>query len=80
MRRSSPRACTCGRHYDANGWAALSLFARLGVEEVSAIATPWPPQVVVEVRVCVGCERRISRLVEAASQMSVTEPRQAIAA
>jgi hypothetical protein len=72
MRSSSQRACACGRHYDTKRWAALHLFARLTVEEVSAVVTPWPPHLVVEVRVCAGCERPISRLTDAALEVSVT--------
>ena len=73
MRSSSQRACACGRHYDAKQWAALPLFAQLSVAEISAIVTPWPPHLLVEVRICVGCERPISRLAEAAPEVSVTE-------
>ena len=67
------RPCACGRQYDAERWAALSLFARLAVEEVSPIAIPWPPHLVVEVRVCANCKRRISRLIDGTQQAKVKE-------
>jgi hypothetical protein len=49
------------------------LFAQLSVAEISAIVTPWPPHLLVEVRICVGCERPISRLTDAGPEVSVTE-------
>ena len=71
--RSRTQACACGRHYDAQRWAALPLFTRLTGQEVSAIVTPWPPHLVVEVRICVGYERPISRLTGTAPVVNVTE-------
>ncbi len=68
MKSSSQRWCACGRHYDATGWAELSLFARLSAEDVASLVTPWPARLVVEVRVCVGCGRTMSRLTEQARQ------------
>jgi hypothetical protein len=68
MRRSSSRACTCGRHYDANEWAALSLFKRLTAGEISANVSRWPSHLVVEVRICEACERRVSCIAEAVPQ------------
>jgi hypothetical protein len=62
MRSDSLRPCACGRHYDAEGWAALPVFTRLTAADVSSLVTPWPPHAVVEVRVCVHCMRRLSRL------------------
>jgi hypothetical protein len=62
MRSDSLRPCACGRHYDAERWAALPLFTRLAAADVSSLVTTWPPHVVVEVRVCVHCTRRLSRL------------------
>jgi hypothetical protein len=62
MRIASTRTCACGRHYDAESWAALPLAARLSAEQVSFLVDPWPPHVVVEVRVCVLCRRKMARL------------------
>lgn len=73
MRCSSQRACACGRHYDANGWATLSLFTRLTAGEVSAMVSRWPSHLVIEVRVCEGCDRRISCIAEAVPQASAIE-------
>jgi hypothetical protein len=39
------------------------LFARLTAAEISSNVTAWPEHLVVEVRVCATCERRISRLI-----------------
>jgi hypothetical protein len=79
MRIDSPRLCACGRHYDAERWAALRLFARLTAADVSSLVTPWPSHVVVEVRVCAHCNRQMSRLQHAVRAEVVTRPR-AIAA
>jgi hypothetical protein len=65
MRSDTLRSCACGRHYDAKGWTALHLFARLTAADVSSLVTPWPPHLVVEVRVCENCERKVSRLQDA---------------
>jgi hypothetical protein len=67
MFASSQRSCPCGSHYDAEGWAALPMFARLSFEDVRTIVTTWPPHVVVETRLCMRCRRQISRLTEAAT-------------
>jgi hypothetical protein len=61
MRSDSLRPCACGRHYDTERWAALHLFARLSAADVSSFVTPWPPDVVVEIRVCAHCNRKMSR-------------------
>ena len=61
---SSLRSCACGHQYDAERWAALPLFARLDATEITPNVTPWPDHLIVEVRVCVACERPIARLVE----------------
>ena len=79
MQSSSQRTCACGRHYDAERWAALPVLARLTARDVSSIATPWPTHLVVEVRVCTSCKRRISRLTEENEQLNVAE-QEAIAA
>lgn len=68
MKSNSQRACSCGRHYDAERWAALPLFARLTAEDVSCLATSWPAHLIVEVRVCT-CARQISRLSEQAANV-----------
>ena len=78
MRSDSLRPCVCGRHYDAERWAALQLFTRLTVADVSLLVTPWPPHLVVEVRICGNCKRKISRLQDAGGGESVGP--QAIAA
>jgi hypothetical protein len=78
MRSGSQRACACGRHYDAERWAALPVFARLTAKDVSSIATRWPGHLVVEVRVCTDCKRQISRLTDEAKQSNVKQ--EAIAA
>jgi hypothetical protein len=62
MGSSSPRACACGRHYDAERWAALPLFARFTGDDLSLIISPCPADLVVEVRVCGSCRRQVSRL------------------
>ena len=79
MRSDSLRPCACGRHYDTERWAALQLFARLSAADVSPFVRPWPPDVVVEVRVCAHCNRKMSRLQHAVGAEVVTGP-QAIAA
>ncbi len=79
MRRDSLRPCACGRHYDAERWAALQLFARLTAADVSLLVSPWPLDVVVEVRVCAHCNRQMSRLQHAVRTEVVKRPR-AIAA
>ena len=71
--------CACGRHYDAERWAALRLLARLTAADVSSLVTPWPAHLVVEVRVCAHCNRRMSRLQRAVRAEVVKRP-QAIAA
>lgn len=73
MRGTPQRNCACGRHYEPDQLDELPLFARLTEDEVSAIATPWPAHLVVEVRICDGCERLISRLADAAPRAAVTE-------
>jgi hypothetical protein len=52
---------------------------RLTAADVSSLVTPWPPLVVVEVRVCVHCMRRLSRLQHTARSETV-ERQPAIAA
>jgi hypothetical protein len=79
MRSDSLRPCACGRHYDAERWSALQLVARLTAADVSSLVTPWPPDVVVEVRVCAHCNRQMSRLQHAVRGGVVKRP-QAIAA
>ncbi len=79
MRSDSLRPGTRGRHYDAERWAALQLFARLTAADVSSLVTEWPPHVVVEVRVCAHCNRQMSRLQHALRAEVVKRP-QAIAA
>jgi hypothetical protein len=39
------------------------LFARLTASEISSNVTHWPEHLVVEVRECTTCARRISRLI-----------------
>ena len=78
MRSDTLRPCACGRHYDAERWAALDLFTRLTAADVSSLVTPWPPHVVVEVRICGNCTRKMSRLQDAVGGESVKP--QAIAA
>jgi hypothetical protein len=73
MRSTLHRNCGCGRRYDDERWAALRLFTRLTAAEVSPIVTPWPPHVVVEVRVCASCDRCFSRLVDLAARMNATD-------
>jgi hypothetical protein len=79
MRSDSLRPCACGHHYDTERWAALRLFARLTAADVSSLVTPWPPHVVVEVRVCTHCNAQMSRLQHAVRAEVVKRP-QAIAA
>ena len=79
MRSDSLRLCACGRHYDVERWAALPVFTRLTAAEVSSLVTPWPPHLVVEVRVCAHCNRRMSRL-QHAVRAEVAKRPQAIAA
>jgi hypothetical protein len=79
MRSDSLRLCACGRHYDTERWAALQLFARLRAADVSPFVTPWPPDVVVEVRVCAHCNRQMSRLHHTV-RAEVVKASQAIAA
>jgi hypothetical protein len=64
MEISSLRSCACRHQYDAERWAALPLFARLDAPEITPNVTSWPDHLIVEVRVCVACERQIARLVE----------------
>jgi hypothetical protein len=71
MLSSSIRSCPCGFHYDAEEWDSLPMFARLSFEDVRAIVTTWPAHVVVEVRFCRVCGRRLSRLTEAATTASL---------
>jgi hypothetical protein len=61
---SSLRSCACGQQYDAKRWATLPLFARLDAMEITPNVTSWPDHLIVEVRVCLACERKIARLVE----------------
>ena len=79
MRSDSLGSCACGRHYDAERWAALPLFTRLAAADVSSLVTTWPPHIVVEVRVCVHCNRQMSRLHHAV-RAEVVKRSQAIAA
>ena len=79
MQSDTLRSCACGRHYDVERWTALDLFARLTAADVSSLVTPWPPDIVVEVRVCVHCNRQMSRLQRAVRAEVVKRP-QAIAA
>jgi hypothetical protein len=67
MFSSSIRSCPCGVHYDAEEWDSLPMFGRLSFEGVRAIVTTWPAHVVVEVRFCMVCGRRLSRLAGAAT-------------
>ena len=62
MRNDSPRPCGCGHHYDTERWTALHLLTRLTAADVSSLVTPWPPHLVVEVRLCAHCKRPMSRL------------------
>jgi hypothetical protein len=77
MNGSSQQSCACGRRYEAEGWTQLALFARLSATDVASLATPWPAHLIVEVRLCVSCGRKISRLVKQATQVT---PEEAIAA
>jgi hypothetical protein len=79
MRSDSLRPCGCGLHYEAERWAALHLFARLTAADVSSLVTPWPPHLVVEVRVCAHCNRHMSRL-QPGVPAGVVKGTQAIAA
>ena len=79
MRVTSKRACTCGRIYDLETWTALPLTRRLTAEHIASLASPWPPHLVVEVRVCAGCHRPLARLWSDAHR-SMAESRRAIAA
>ncbi len=79
MRMESQRVCVCGHHYDPERWATLSLCARLTAEQVSSLVTLWPSHLVVEVRVCAGCKRQVSRLSRATSAVAET-PGRAVAA
>ena len=74
MRSDSVRPCACGRHYDAERWAALPVFARLTAADISSLVKPWPPDVVVEVRVCAHCNRQMSRLQRAVRAEVVKRP------
>jgi hypothetical protein len=65
MRSDSLGPCACGCHYDPERWAALHLFMRLTAADVSSLVNPWPPQIVVEVRICGNCNRKMSRLQDA---------------
>jgi hypothetical protein len=78
MRSDSLRPCACGCHYDAERWAALHLCRRLTAADVSSLVNPWPPQIVVEVRICGNCKRMMSRLQDAVQGETVRP--QAIAA
>jgi hypothetical protein len=62
MNTSSRQSCACGRHYEAKSWPELSLFARLSATDVASLATHWPAHLVVEVRLCASCGRKISTL------------------
>jgi hypothetical protein len=53
--------CPCGREYEACQWAALPLFIRLTAVELASVLTSWPEQMVIEVRSCAHCDRRMSR-------------------
>jgi hypothetical protein len=55
------------------------LFARLTAADVSSLVTPWPPHLVVEVRVCAHCNRQMSRL-QHAVRAEIEKRPQAIAA
>ena len=79
MRSDSLGPCACGRHYDAERWAALRLLARLTAADVSSLVTTWPPHLVVEVRVCAHCNRQMSRLHHTV-RAEVVKASQAIAA
>ena len=74
MRSDSLRPCACGRHYDTERRAALQLFARLSAADGSPFVAPWPPDVVVEVRVCAHCNRKMSRPQHAVGAEIVTGP------
>ena len=74
MRSDSLGPCACGRHYDAERWAALRLLARLTAADVSSLVTTWPPHLVVEVRVCAHCNRQMSRLQHAVRAEAVKRP------
>ncbi len=79
MRSDSLGPWACGRHYDAERWASLQLFAQFTAADVSSLVTPWPPHLVVEVRVCAHCNRQMSRLQHAVRAEVVKKP-QALAA
>ena len=64
MDLGSRHTCTCGRRYDADDWTKLPLFAQLSGADLSALVTPWPPHVVVQIRSCSHCGRKLSRLSE----------------
>ena len=78
MRIETLRPCACGCHYDTERWTALHLFTRLTAAQVAPLVDPWPAHVVIEVRICGNCKRKVSRLQDAVRGESVRS--QAIAA
>jgi hypothetical protein len=74
MGTGSAGTCVCGRGYDAEGWEGLALFTELSATDLAAHVTPWPPHLVVQVRVCRSCGHKLSRITE------LTAWRQALAA
>ena len=79
MQSNSLRVCACGHGYEAHEWSALPLFARLDAAGVSSIVTQWPSHLVVEVRVCASCQRKIPRLRDG-RPADVVAAREAVAA
>ena len=78
MRSDTLRRCACGCHYDTERWSALHLFTRLTAADVSSLVNPWPAHLVIEVRICGNCKRKVSQLQDAVCGESVRS--QAIAA
>ena len=78
MRSDTLRPCACGCHYDTERWTALHLFARMTAADLSSLVTPWPAHVVIEVRICANCKRKVSRLQDAIRGEGVSS--QAVAA
>ena len=56
------RCTRCGARYDRAAFRALPPVQTLRDDEISAIATGWPPGVVVDVRACAACASPIARL------------------
>ena len=62
VRREGVRCTRCGARYDRAGFRALTPVQTLRDDEISTIATGWPPGVVVDVRACASCTSPIARL------------------